>query len=232
MLDITLRVSLIIAIIIYFISIFIKLKRKQLILKYSLVWLFTGIILAIMVCFPGLLMKVANAVGIKEEMNGLFVFAFVFVFVFAFFLILILTCRCMRLYALPSCFGCKAFLFTHLPVSFRIPVYLTSDGRKKETLVAGEFRVLTVLCVFQKRPEKSAALRVGKQLNCFKIAVICQKISVIYHFSSPFGDIVTDIPAQFSPSVVNGRHRKPPSSRFPQKPEGGVSAMPVEGLYF
>lgn len=78
MLDIRLRVCLIIAVVIYFINIIIRLKKKSLTLKYSLLWIFAGVVMLLLVCFPALLLKAANLVGIKEEMNGLYIFASIF----------------------------------------------------------------------------------------------------------------------------------------------------------
>ena len=74
----TLRVVLIIGIVMYFGVVIKLLKEKKLMLKYSLLWLFMGVVLAILVIFPELLFVISNLIGIVDSMNGLFSFAIAF----------------------------------------------------------------------------------------------------------------------------------------------------------
>ena len=67
-----LTIALIVAVIIYFITILSLLKHKQLNMKYSLLWLFTGVVLFILVLKPELLVWFLGLFGIVGTMNGLF----------------------------------------------------------------------------------------------------------------------------------------------------------------
>lgn len=78
MLPQTLRITLCIAIICYFVIILYYLKKKMLDLKYTLVWLFAGLVMAIMVFFPQLLVGFVRFLGIQSIMNGLFILAIAF----------------------------------------------------------------------------------------------------------------------------------------------------------
>ena len=75
----TLRVVLIVAIIVYFIMILIFLKNKTLELRYTLLWMFAGMMLAVLVIWPELLGRLVRLVGIQSNMNGLFIMAIVFI---------------------------------------------------------------------------------------------------------------------------------------------------------
>ena len=47
-------------------------------LKYTLVWLFAGLVMGIMVFFPDLLMDFVHLLGVQSNMNGLFILAIAF----------------------------------------------------------------------------------------------------------------------------------------------------------
>lgn len=79
MIPVTLRIVLIIALIIYFAIVLIFLKNKTLELRYTLLWLVAGVVLAILVAWPQLLSRCVALIGIQSNMNGLFVMAFAFV---------------------------------------------------------------------------------------------------------------------------------------------------------
>ena len=74
----TLRITLCIGVIAYFVIILHYLKKKMLELKYTLIWLFAGVIMGIMVFFPQLLMWFIHLLGIESNMNGLFILAIAF----------------------------------------------------------------------------------------------------------------------------------------------------------
>lgn len=78
MLPNTLRITLCVAVICYFIIILHYLKNKMLELKYTLIWLFAGVIMGIMVFFPDLLLKFVHLLGVQSNMNGLFILAIAF----------------------------------------------------------------------------------------------------------------------------------------------------------
>ena len=74
-----LRISLIIAVICYFIIILLFLKRKELELKYTLLWIFAGLVMGLMILFPQILSWFIGMLGIETYMNGLFVLAIGFI---------------------------------------------------------------------------------------------------------------------------------------------------------
>lgn len=73
MLPTTLRVTLCVAIIIYFVLILYFLKKKALELKYTLLWMLAGTVLALCVFFPEVLYWFIRFLGIESMMNGLYV---------------------------------------------------------------------------------------------------------------------------------------------------------------
>lgn len=79
MLPARLQIVLIAVVIIYFIMMCIFLKNKALSLKYTLLWLFAGCVLGVLVVFPQLLTFVNGLIGIQSNMNGLFIWAIGFV---------------------------------------------------------------------------------------------------------------------------------------------------------
>lgn len=74
----TLRITLCIAVICYFILILHYLKRKMLELKYTLLWLLAGVVMGVMIFFPELLVHFVRMLGIESNMNGLYVLCFAF----------------------------------------------------------------------------------------------------------------------------------------------------------
>ena len=71
----TLRLTLIIALVCYFIVILYFLKQKALNLKYTLLWLVAGAVMGVLVVMPDLLTRIIHIFGIQDNMNGLFIFA-------------------------------------------------------------------------------------------------------------------------------------------------------------
>lgn len=68
----TFKVVLLVGILIYFYVIVRLLKKKRLILKYSLLWIVLGVIMIILVIFPQMLRAISTLLGIEDTMNGLF----------------------------------------------------------------------------------------------------------------------------------------------------------------
>lgn len=79
MLPARLQIVLIAVVIVYFVMMCIFLKNKALSLKYTLLWLFAGCVLGLLVAFPSLLTWVNSLIGIQGNMNGLFIWAIGFV---------------------------------------------------------------------------------------------------------------------------------------------------------
>ena len=78
---ITLRLSifLYIAITCFFVFIFFLIKKKLLTLKYSLIWLFGGVIVLLIILFPGTFSSLMEKLGLITPSNGLFAIC-IFVF--------------------------------------------------------------------------------------------------------------------------------------------------------
>ena len=74
-----LRIVLILALALYFIIILILLKNKTLELKYTLLWMVSGVVLALLIVWPEILQMFVSLIGIQSNMNGLFIFMFAFV---------------------------------------------------------------------------------------------------------------------------------------------------------
>lgn len=68
-----LQIVLIVAILLYFIVILKFLKDKALELKYTLLWLFAGVVMFFMVIFPELMASIVHLFGIQSNMNGLYI---------------------------------------------------------------------------------------------------------------------------------------------------------------
>lgn len=70
--DVRLKVSLVFAIIVYFICICCLLRSKRLELKYTLLWIFGGFCMLIAVVGSDIFMPLMNVFGIVEPVNGIF----------------------------------------------------------------------------------------------------------------------------------------------------------------
>lgn len=79
MIPATLQITLSIGVICYFILILYYLKKRMLELKYTLLWLFAGVCMGVMVYFPQLLVKFVRMLGIESNMNGLYVLCLGFI---------------------------------------------------------------------------------------------------------------------------------------------------------
>lgn len=75
----TLRITLIAAVICYFVIILYFLKQRALNLKYTLLWLLAGAVMGILVIVPELLTAIIHIFGIQDNMNGLFIFCIGFI---------------------------------------------------------------------------------------------------------------------------------------------------------
>jgi len=79
MIPMTLRITLLVAVLVYFILILWYLKSKALELKYTLLWFLAGIIMFLMVVFPEILFWITKAFGFESNMNALYVICLGFV---------------------------------------------------------------------------------------------------------------------------------------------------------
>lgn len=69
------RVLLIVGILGYFVIIFDLLRKKSLNLKYSLLWIFSGVIMLIIAIFPVIMDAIADLLGIASVVNAVFLLA-------------------------------------------------------------------------------------------------------------------------------------------------------------
>lgn len=67
-----LRIALLVGIAVYFVCIFFLLKKNSLNLKYTLLWIFLGIVFLLVVIFPVILQAPMRMIGVVEWTNGLF----------------------------------------------------------------------------------------------------------------------------------------------------------------
>lgn len=74
LIPIKLRIELIVLLIIYFSIILILLKNKKISLKYTLLWLLTGVVFLILVLVPGILSGLCVLLGVQSTMNMLYLF--------------------------------------------------------------------------------------------------------------------------------------------------------------
>lgn len=81
MLPIRLKVSLLAAVLVFFIIVLSMLKRRRLALKYTLLWLLTGVVMLIFVAFPELLQSLAGFIGAQTLMNTLYLLIIGFILV-------------------------------------------------------------------------------------------------------------------------------------------------------
>lgn len=68
----TLQIVMILAVTVYFVLLFLLLKKRSLHLKYTLLWIFSGVLMLALAVFPHLLDWFAALIGIYEPTNALF----------------------------------------------------------------------------------------------------------------------------------------------------------------
>ncbi len=81
MIPLQLKMVLIAAIAAFFIIVLMLLKRRRLALKYTLLWLLTGVVMLVLVSFPELLLLIARLSGIQSVMNTLYMMLLAFVLI-------------------------------------------------------------------------------------------------------------------------------------------------------
>ena len=76
MLPASLRIAILIGIVVYFFILIMLLRQKRLNLKYTLLWLFSGLLMLILSVFPQLLSGITSLLGIQLQSNALFAILF------------------------------------------------------------------------------------------------------------------------------------------------------------
>jgi hypothetical protein len=64
------------AVALFFLLVFFLLKKNRLSLRYSLLWMLSGVIMLVLALFPGLLDRFARLIGIYSSVNALFAVIF------------------------------------------------------------------------------------------------------------------------------------------------------------
>lgn len=77
--NISLRIFLIISILIYSGIILHFLKKKDLNLRYSLLWIFSAMVMLIVSIFPEIIIRFTSLVGIVDTVNSVFILEGMFV---------------------------------------------------------------------------------------------------------------------------------------------------------
>ena len=71
----TLQIFMLLAVALYFVLLVFFLRRKRINLKYTLLWIFSGVVMLLLALFPGILDRIAAMVGIASPVNALFAIA-------------------------------------------------------------------------------------------------------------------------------------------------------------
>lgn len=79
--NVVLQASLIIGIVIYFILLVYFIKRESLNLKYTLLWILSGMTMLAVVIFPIIMEEITKILGIVDVTNGLFALMLFFVLI-------------------------------------------------------------------------------------------------------------------------------------------------------
>lgn len=66
-----LQIIMLIVEVLYFVLIFTLLKKKTLMLSYTLTWLFAGAVMTVFTIFPELIQRLFDLLHIESPMNGL-----------------------------------------------------------------------------------------------------------------------------------------------------------------
>lgn len=67
-----LRIVMFIGVFLYFVFIFLLLKKNRINIKYSLLWQFSGVLMLLVVIFPEIFRRIFHMMGIVELTNGVF----------------------------------------------------------------------------------------------------------------------------------------------------------------
>ena len=79
MLPTRLVITLLVGLLVYFFIILMLLKYKEISLKYTLLWLLSGLLLVLLVIFPSILTWLSNVLGFQSNRNGLMVMGVAFI---------------------------------------------------------------------------------------------------------------------------------------------------------
>ena len=95
--SLALQIVLLVLVVIFLLAIIHLLRKGKLSLKYSLIWIFSSIILLIMIIFPQLSIQVSKWIGVEVPSNFIFMLEGIFVLVILILLTLIVSNQTSRL---------------------------------------------------------------------------------------------------------------------------------------
>ncbi|WP_270740060.1 DUF2304 domain-containing protein [Massilioclostridium coli] len=95
--SLALQIVLLVLVVIFLLAIIHLLRKGKLSLKYSLIWIFSSIILLIMIIFPQLSIQVSKWIGVEVPSNFIFMLEGIFVLVILISLTLIVSNQTSRL---------------------------------------------------------------------------------------------------------------------------------------
>lgn len=76
-----LQIFLIVGILIYFYILLVLIKTRTLLLKYTLLWIFSGLIMLIAAVFPNIMECITHFLGVISVTNGLFALILFFILI-------------------------------------------------------------------------------------------------------------------------------------------------------
>ena len=94
--SLALQIVLLVLVVIFLLAIIHLLRKGKLSLKYSLIWIFSSIILLIMIIFPQLSIQVSKWIGVEVPSNFIFMLEGIFVLVILILLTLIVSNQTSR----------------------------------------------------------------------------------------------------------------------------------------
>ena len=95
--SLALQIVLLVLVFIFLLAIIHLLRKGKLSLKYSLIWIFSSIILLIMIIFPQISIQVSKWVGVEVPSNFIFMLEGIFVLIILISLTLIVSNQTSRL---------------------------------------------------------------------------------------------------------------------------------------
>lgn len=73
--NLRLHIALWVALMVYFFCLFALLRKKRLELRYTLLWLFAGVVMALILAMPQAFEQAMHCIGVAEMTNGVFAVA-------------------------------------------------------------------------------------------------------------------------------------------------------------
>ena len=72
MISFRLQIVAILVVLVFLLVVFLMLRKNRIALKYSLLWILSGVIMLVLAIFPGLLDGFSRLIGVYSSVNALF----------------------------------------------------------------------------------------------------------------------------------------------------------------